>query len=674
MPPTSAPPTSAVDTGTDYGNAGPLSLGSPSVSTNISASPLEPAPETSGFPGTSPTPTPAPAAPGAAYNPLSAQPYTPPTANPVEPVPQAQPLGPNQQAPGAANHAGAASYLGDQILRGYMQGKAQAQMIQAAKLYKQSSGLQKNLDMASQQYYNLAKSGKDPNSPEMQDAKTQVDAAWQANMDFMKQHVAGQQLDKKTGQLKPQQGSILERIFKSDDPAAQSLAVYQGAQALGPPVYHQAAPFLTPQYQQYMKTQAQTAALTGQNELATQQTTAQKNVLQQELNTLNAKRPADLSDEDVERRDQLGDILGQPTEAAAAKRQLLERVMAMPIPTEEPARTNALAQQARLVAQITGKGAGAFTPTTRLATAGSFGEQLDRIALDHHITRAEIPPDVVEAYRQRWARANQVATTTTHTALVDTVDPVTHEPTKTPVALPASKSPAPLPPIRAGWEDPVDRAIPSDITHPVAVAAGTAAYTRTLNAGNTQGQAQTAARVAAKAAQRSLNVQTGTPIPTGEPRKQTPDETKVYNEENTIGKQLTAAEQAARLPDRAAGDAALSSAFARSQVGGRLTNFDIARFSNLGSARMRMEGSIAKGIDGTMTDEQRNMILDNMRVNYQTAHNLAEHYRNGEGGVGQKSSKSSATPTPSGGPSGGGKVPSVDDLENLYLKTKAAVK
>jgi hypothetical protein len=624
-----APSATAVDTGTDTGTtpASFLPLGSSPVSAQIAPETSQPA--TPLQPSTLPSPGAVPGAAGAnpdAYNPLAAQPYTPPGEVPVTPLPQTQ-LGPDQPPNGAVNHAGAIAYGLDQVLRGFMRGRATAQAIQAINLQKTSSGLQKNLDMASQNLYALARSGADPASQPMQDAQNQVTSAWQAQMDFMKQHVAGEQVDKKTGQLKPQATPLLQRLTNGQDPAAQSLAVYQAAQRLGPPIMHQIAPFLTPQYQAYAKTQAQTAGLTNQNALAAQQTTAQMGAIQSEFNQLSSVPRDQLSPEKQDRLDQLGDFLGKQTTSAASKSELWRNIEANPnIPVD---------QKVRMRAQIFGTGQGSFTPTARLATAGSLGEQLDRVAAAHGITRAQLPPDVVDAYHQRWAYDQHVATSSTRTQLIDTEDPVTHQPTKTPVALPGGTAPGPRPGVPKGWDDPAEAAIPTDVTHPVAIAAGTQGYTRAINAGYTPSQAKTVAKVAANSAQRSLNVQTGTPIPTNEQRKQTPDETDAYKAEGNIGKQLDTAEKAAQLTNRAVGDTMLSTSLAHANVGGRLSNFDIQRFSNLGSARLRMEGSALKAIDGTMTDEQRNMILDYLRVSYQTAHTLAQHYRNRDPGFGQ---------------------------------------
>jgi opacity protein-like surface antigen len=207
--------------------------------------------------------------------------------------------------------------------------------------------------------------------------------------------------------------------------------------------------------------------------------------------------------------------------------------------------------------------------------------------------------------------------------------------------------------------------VPSGAT-PSAMTAAATAHSNALQNGASPKQALTVARVAAKKTQTatSPNEPPGF-IPTGKVRQQTPDESKAYEDENTIGKQLTVAETAAQHPT-AASDATLGSAFARAQIGGRLTNFDLQRFNNLGSARMRMEGDISKGVDGTMTDEQRNMLLSNMRVNYQAAHGLAENYRKGAAGVGQRSS------APAAGTGGAAAAaPSADDLESLFQKAKA---
>lgn len=606
----------------------------PPAGTGESDLPQGPAPEASGQPGTSPTPTVAAAAPSTnlvgggsdAYNPNAAQPYSAPAPVPVTPLqPAASALGPEPEANGAVNHAGAIAFAVDKGLRGYMKGLAIRQVNQGIQLQKQSVGLQQNLDTASKQLYALAQAGTDQNSPQYQAALNQVTAAHQAQLDFMKQHVAGEQIDKKTGQLKPQQGSIASRLFQTQDPAAIPLAAYQAAQALGPPVLHQIAPFQTPQYQAYAKTQAQTAGLTNQNALAAQQSAAQKGTLQTELNTLNAKRPEDLSDQERERRDQLGDVLGQPTEAAAAKSELIRRVLASNAP---------IAEQTRLIAQINSKGQGAFTPQgSKPAVLGTFGDQLARIAAEHNTTADKIPSSVVDALKARWAWDNTHSTSNSHTVLVEGRDPNTGEQTKTPVKLGGGTAPGPRPTIPGGWDDPAEHALPDNIVHPSAATGAMQARAQALSTGKTLTQANAIAKSSATSVQQSwlgsLSSNPGT-IHTGMPGKTSPMENKAYQLEDTAKEQLQLGLHASTSLD----DQGLMTAWSKGHLGGRVAQQELTRIQSVGSAEVRLEGNVAKLISGKLSPEQHAMFVKGLQDNYDAVHKIAQNYRTHAGGTG----------------------------------------
>lgn len=639
----------------------------------------DPAPEASGGPGTSPTPTPAasPTNPLAsspdAYNPNAAQPYTAPIANDVTPLHSpAEALGPDPQANGAAGHAGQIAYGIDKALRGYMKGKAVAQINQGIALHRQATGLQQNLDMASQQYYALKKAGTDPNSPQMQAAKNQVDAANQANLDFMKQHVAGEQIDKKTGQLKPQQGSIASRLFQTQDQAAVPLAAYQAAQALGPAVYHQTAAFDTPQYRAYAQTQAQTATAENEAQRSAQQLAAVKGQQEIEYNRLLTK-----VNRTPEENAQL-DALGQGLEKAGTLTSRAQDLMSGQIMADvESGRISQEEGIRRLAMNKSHSAAGLFLKQPQAGTKGFTQQKYAEMIYGPGASPSQLNSAQLSYLDQIDAYNKHMQMVSTNQRLIPVVSngktgmlPVTTISTR-------GVAGAPQPPPGSPFVDdigpvPTEEAA-SAVSNPVvapgasapAVAAAQAAHSNAMANGATPKQALTVARTAAKRTQSSGSGDPPGFIPTNQPRRQTPDETKAYTEENTMGTALTSAEEAARLPDHSVGDKALGASFARQQVGGRLSNFDINRFNNLGSARVRMEGGIAQAIDGSMTDEQRNMILENMRIKYQAQHTLAEHYRNGVGGVGQKPSGGGGT----GGAGGGGKTPSADDLENLYQKS-----
>jgi hypothetical protein len=218
------------------------------------------------------------------YDPRNPVPYQPGAMpNVVQPI--GNPLGQEQPVRdlGAVSHSGAAAYLGDQLLRGYMQGKAVAQARSALQLQQQQAGVGKLVDSASQRYLQLVQSGADP--AEIQDAKQQVDAAWQAQTDLWKNHVQGLKLDK-DGNLQPNKQNLLQRLTNPSSPNDIAPAAYEAMTKFGPPVYHQAAPYLTPQYQQQVQTarqQAGTALQTAGVTAQTQQQQAQNQLRIQQL-------------------------------------------------------------------------------------------------------------------------------------------------------------------------------------------------------------------------------------------------------------------------------------------------------------------------------------------------------------------------------------------------------
>lgn len=209
-----------------------------------------------------------------AYDPTNAQPYQAPVLPSVD---QASPtaadaLPPNQDISqfGAASPAAGAAAIGNQFLRGIMQGVAVSKVDQAIKLHRTNQAMQQNLEAASKDLYDLAKTGADSNSPEYKAAQDRVMAAWKPMMDFYGEHVPGVKIDKKTGQPVPQKKSILDRL-KGNDPAEVSAALYEGMLKAGPPVLHQVAQFQTPQYRQYLAGQGELAESATQAKLATNQ-------------------------------------------------------------------------------------------------------------------------------------------------------------------------------------------------------------------------------------------------------------------------------------------------------------------------------------------------------------------------------------------------------------------
>lgn len=214
-----------------------------------------------------------------------------PADSPYKPVelPQEQsaaPAPPPEQQPpqnlGAVSHAGAAAYMIDQVLRGASHGAAVGMAYSADQYNKKLTALQGLYNDQAQQMYQIAKEGRagtftGPAGPdgkptfaptqEFKQAQQRMLASWQAMMQVVGQRIPQQ----KKGKGKSAQGGqddqtalLQQALDHKGDPNAALAATYQLGLKVGPPVVHQIAGFLTPEY----VTQQRTAAKT-QNSQAT---------------------------------------------------------------------------------------------------------------------------------------------------------------------------------------------------------------------------------------------------------------------------------------------------------------------------------------------------------------------------------------------------------------------
>lgn len=212
------------------------------------------------------------------------KPLTLPTVEPKQvPVSEQQPV----QNLGATSHAGGLAYLADQVLRGAMKGYDAAQAHKADQFNKKLAAQQAIYNDQAKQLHDMAVAGVDPNSDEFKQAKNRVLTSWQATMQTIGQRIPQPKQSKKSQQGQSSdtdQSNLLQRVMNhKNDPQDALQAVYQGAVSTGPPVFHQIAPYLTPQYQAQKKQGAQTAAtaatgqnLAAQNQVSTQQAMADR--------------------------------------------------------------------------------------------------------------------------------------------------------------------------------------------------------------------------------------------------------------------------------------------------------------------------------------------------------------------------------------------------------------
>lgn len=200
---------------------------------------------------------------------------------PTEEPKQAPPLPERQQDPnlGATSKTGAVAYLADQVLRGAMQGYDFAQQKKADQFNKKLAAQQSIYNDQAKQLHDMAVAGVDPNSKEFKDAQNRVLASWQATMNTIGERIPQPKKSSKSKQGQQDgtdQSSLLARALNhKNDPQDALQAVYQGAIATGPPVFHQIQPYLSPAYQAQKRQGAQTQASQATTQATTADTQAQ---------------------------------------------------------------------------------------------------------------------------------------------------------------------------------------------------------------------------------------------------------------------------------------------------------------------------------------------------------------------------------------------------------------
>lgn len=185
------------------------------------------------------------------YSPTAEQPYQPtvapeiiqPTPSPVAPQ---NPAPTGIQAAGNISHVGAVAGIADNILRGFMQGRAQRDARQAMTTKRQTDIMEASYNSAASQLLQMHRDGVDPNSTEYKQAKDAVDGSFAAKNAYYAQHVlAGDQKPKK-GKKGEQEPTSIGEMVQSKDPAVQAKGWLLLQQKAGPPVYHQIASSSTP--------------------------------------------------------------------------------------------------------------------------------------------------------------------------------------------------------------------------------------------------------------------------------------------------------------------------------------------------------------------------------------------------------------------------------------------
>lgn len=234
------------------------------------ASPM-PMPSTPGLPAASAaagTPTAAQPAPQPAPYDLNArrQPMPVPELPPVEPKPQFDVQSGSAQrnvrpnfGGGATGAVGSVAYLGDAVLRGYMQGKQMQEAKHADEVNRLQKGLRYNYEVSARNYLGMIESGADPSSPEVQQARDARDAAWNTLMQMQSHYIMGDEGGKKKPKKKagstpaatgaaaaaspdadPASAQNIAAMLQSADPQEKAKGVFLMSQKVGPPDEYQA--------------------------------------------------------------------------------------------------------------------------------------------------------------------------------------------------------------------------------------------------------------------------------------------------------------------------------------------------------------------------------------------------------------------------------------------------
>jgi hypothetical protein len=209
------------------------------------------------------------------YNPANPTPYSAPqlpeVTPPPPPIQTSQPPGTFQSGPQLSpkSKGAAVAYLASGLLKGFAQGRTQAEIVKTARMKRTLDGLQFAYNNAAEKYADMKRRG--VGGPELDQAKAAVDASWAAMMQFYgKYFEQGQPKGKKkksqsTSTSSVGGGPISIDIggggqipnpvagLMSQDPQEKAQTFYTLAKRVGPPVYYQTSQYDTPEYKQQME-------------------------------------------------------------------------------------------------------------------------------------------------------------------------------------------------------------------------------------------------------------------------------------------------------------------------------------------------------------------------------------------------------------------------------------
>lgn len=225
-------------------------------------------------------------------NPTPYQAYQPPEGSQPQPSPMAPPNQPFQFSGAPISKLGAVAGVLDNVLRGYMQGKAQHADKVAKEFKTKIENAQASHSQDVQRLDELMAAGVSPTDPQYVQAKNSSEGSWSYLMDLREKVAIGPDGDKKKksskkkpDQAQPQQASPfgqppqspqqqlqeqkkqqMQQLYQdaqSTDPKVKVAAYWQIQKLMGSPVSYRTKYYESPEYQAQMKAQTENANLSG---------------------------------------------------------------------------------------------------------------------------------------------------------------------------------------------------------------------------------------------------------------------------------------------------------------------------------------------------------------------------------------------------------------------------
>jgi len=349
----------------------------------------------------------------AAYDPTSATPYTAPpppqipeiTAPP--PVPQqdtAQPQSPSLIGGRGAGITKVATVV-DSLLKGALRGRDYANQVRAYKQQRLAQGLNYNYQTARNNYLGMLKSGADPNSKEVQEAKSAADAAWQVQQQFY-QNLFGQQDGKGKKSKSKSSGSGAGpsasgdqqnplAMWASNDPLQKLQAAVMIRQKIGPDYTGEAAMYTSPAYQQQLK------LMRGDQALAEGLTQDKLDLRNLEMADTSQMTPEQKTAHD-QKVQSLRDRIGEAASGYSQKQKIFDTRIG-----PDNHKYERYQSADGKVSDWVDAGE-VRAPASQIAKPGSEQEYIERVAKEAGIPEKELSAESLQQLRQSWVASGQM--------------------------------------------------------------------------------------------------------------------------------------------------------------------------------------------------------------------------------------------------------------------------